>query len=285
MTQDRKVPDIADRTPSLAAYLDRIGYRGGRRPDLATLDAIVRAHVATIAFENLDVQLGRRVTSDLPAIFAKLVTARRGGWCFEQNGLLGWALEQLGFTVMRVAGGVMRIEAGDVAIGNHLGLIVMLDRPWLADVGFGGSLAAPIPLQPGEHAHAPFTVSLSQVDRGYWRFEERLGGKPFSWDFRAVPADEARFAHHLDHLQTDAGSPFVENLVAQRRIDDAHLSLRGRIFSRIGPDGEDRHIADSGEEVAALLRTHFDLDVPEIAARWPAIAARHQLLFGDSTTA
>jgi N-hydroxyarylamine O-acetyltransferase len=63
----------------LDAYFERIGYTGGREPTLATLCAIVDAHVRTIPFENLDVLLGRAVMLDVPSIMHKLVHEHRGG--------------------------------------------------------------------------------------------------------------------------------------------------------------------------------------------------------------
>src|SRR5215212_4496121 len=108
------------KSPELTAYLERIGYDGALAPDLPTLTALHRAHVLAIPFENLDVQLGRPPTLDPAAIFAKLVTARRGGWCYEQNGLFGRVLAGLGFTVTRMSGGVMRAERGEATMGGHL---------------------------------------------------------------------------------------------------------------------------------------------------------------------
>ena len=85
----------------LDAYLARIGYAGTPRVDLETLGAIHRAHLLAIPYENLDVQLGRPGDVSLRHAFDKLVTARRGGWCYEMNGLLGWALNEIGFTGYR----------------------------------------------------------------------------------------------------------------------------------------------------------------------------------------
>ena len=264
----------------LAAYFDRIGYGGDARPGLPALVAIVRAHLAAIAFENLDVQLGRPVSTEAPAIYAKLVERRRGGWCYEQNGLLGWALETCGFDVMRVTGGVMRAARGDDALGNHLTLIVAFDDgPWLVDVGFGGSLAEPIPLAPGAHRHAPFDLTLGRIEDGWWRFEERSGGDSFSFDFRAEPADEAVIAAKHRWQRTHPDSPFVQNLVAQRRVGDTHVCLRGRVLSVSDAGGrEDVLIADADALVETLLE-RFSLDVPEAAALWPKICQRHAELF------
>jgi len=83
----------------LSAYLDRIGLK---QPPPATAEGLAqvqRAHRLAIPFENLDVILGRGIRIDSASVFAKLVTARRGGYCFEQNRLFEDALIALGFTV------------------------------------------------------------------------------------------------------------------------------------------------------------------------------------------
>jgi N-hydroxyarylamine O-acetyltransferase len=252
-------------------------------PTQETLDGVMRAHVAAIPFENLDVQLGWPTSRALPDICAKLVTRRRGGWCYEQNGLLGWALGELGFAVTPLAGGVMRIAAGDAALGNHLALLVALDDgPWLVDAGFGGSLAAPVRLAAAGYRHAPYDLSLVQLDDGYWRYEERVDGKPFSFDFHASPADQAALDAHHSRLQVAPDSPFVLNLVVQRRLGDRHLSLRGRVLTETRPDGSSAEtLLPDAAALVETLAVRFGLDVPDIAARWPAICDRHAAVFAD----
>lgn len=252
-------------------------------PTAETLAGVMRAHVATIPFENIDVQLGRPTSRALPDIFAKLVDRRRGGWCYEQNGLLGWALGRIGFAVTPLAGGVMRLAAGDAALGNHLALLVDLDDgPWLVDAGFGGSLAAPVRLVAAEHRHAPYQLSLAQLDDGYWRYEEEVEGKPFSFDFRAAPGDAGLLDAHHARLQAAPDSPFVLNLVVQRRLGDRHLSLRGRVLTELGPDGQtEQTLLADADALVGTLATRFGLDVPEIAACWPAICARHTAVFAS----
>ena len=267
----------------LSAYFDRIGYSGPTTPDFATLDAVMRAHIAAVPFENLDVQLENPVTTDLPAIFAKLVGRRRGGWCYENNGLLGWALGELGFAVRRISAGVMRSVRGDAALGNHLALVVTVEgRPWLVDVGFGGTLAAPIPLAAGMHAQPPFSVGLTEAD-GYWRFEERYAdGDPFSFDFLADPADEALFVRQCDALQSAPDSIFVQNLVVQQRQGDTHLTLRGRVLMERGPESESKHLIASADEFVATLADRFKLEVPGAASLWSKVCARHAELFPEA---
>jgi N-hydroxyarylamine O-acetyltransferase len=268
----------------LAAYLDRIGHRGSVAPDPDTLRSLVRAHLAAVPFENLDVQLGRPLTTEIPAIFDKLVERRRGGWCYENNGVLGWALGEIGFDVRRISAGVMRTVRGDAALGNHLALIVTLaGKPWLVDVGFGGSLVRPLPLEAGEREDAPFTVSLSETE-GYWRFAEQVpGGDPFSFDFRADPADEALLARQCGVQQSHPDSIFVQNLIVQQRQGDTHVVLRGRVFSERSPTGKTERLVAGAGELVALLRDRFGLDVPEAAGLWDKVCARHEILFPAET--
>ncbi len=271
----------------LPAYLDRIRFNDTARPDLPTLRALHRAHQLAIPFENLDVQLQRPVGLDAETNYDKIVNRRRGGWCYEMNAVMGWALGQIGFEVMRMSAGVMRAEAGDAQLGNHLCLLVRLDQPYLVDVGFGGSLIGPLALKVSEREDPPYLVGLSELEHGYWRFAERVRGDDgaFSFDFRAVPADESLFARKCQYLQTDPGSPFTQNLVVQRRTADTHLSLRGRVLVTTHAMRVEKRLLGSAEELVATLRQSFDLDVPEAATLWPAICARHEALFAPAARA
>ncbi|HWA22874.1 MAG TPA: arylamine N-acetyltransferase, partial [Caulobacterales bacterium] len=198
----------------LADYLRRIGYRGGLEPDLETLTGVHRAHLLAVPYENLDVVLRRPVTRDPAAAFEKIVTRRRGGWCYEMNGLLGWALEEIGFTVTRLAGGVNRATMGEDVVGNHLVLRVDLDRPYIADAGFGDGLLDPVPLAEAAYTQRGFTFRLEKLDARWWRFHNHQHGSAPSFDFTDEPADPALLECKCQWLQQDA-SPFVNNVILQ----------------------------------------------------------------------
>lgn len=249
------------------------------RPDLATLRGIHRAHQLSVPFENLDVQLRRPVAFDAAASFDKIVRRRRGGWCYELNGLMGEALKAIGFSVTRLCAGVMREHGGDAQMGNHLCLLVELPAPYLVDVGFGGSLLEPLELKPASRADAPYEVSLESLDGGYWRFVEKTQSEPFSFDFQLAPADENLLARQCRRLQTEPSSPFLQNLVVQRRSIDEHLSLRGRVLTTLRSTGAGKTLLHSADELVRTLRERFDLDVPAAAELWPSICARHDRLF------
>ncbi|HCF24669.1 MULTISPECIES: arylamine N-acetyltransferase [unclassified Novosphingobium] len=264
----------------LDAYLARIGFDGPRAPDLSALDALHRAHVLTIPFENLDVQLGDPPTLDPVRIFEKLVTRRRGGWCYEQNGLFGRALATLGFPVTRLSAGVMRQLRGEFAMGSHLALKVTAEgRDWLCDVGFGSTQLAPLPFAAGTWAEAPLAGELGQVEDGYWRLAITEGPMPLSFDFHDQPAEEARLEALCAWQASDPESIFVQNLVVQQRRPSGHDMLRGKVLTLTRTkDSEERELA-SAEELVAVLHELFGLDVPEAAGLWPAIEARHAALF------
>ncbi|MFN4221156.1 MULTISPECIES: arylamine N-acetyltransferase [Novosphingobium] len=264
----------------LSAYLARIGFSATPRLDSETLHALVQAHVQSIPFENIDVQLGRTLTTDQDAAFAKLVEARRGGWCYEHNGLLAAALMAIGFEVMRVSGAVMRQVRGEAAMGTHLCLLVACDGTWLVDVGFGSWIASPVPLRQGCWMQAPLPVALSRTDDDLWRLTVTPGETMMSYDFAAEPANEGQLSALCRWQCTDPSSVFVQNLSIQRRHADTLLMLRGKVLSRITPGGETRHELADANDLIACLRRDFGLDLPEAAGLWPAICARHEALFG-----
>jgi len=130
----------------LDPYLRRIGMTAPGRPSVDLLGEVLRAHVTSVPFENLDVQFGRRLSTSIEAAYEKIVERGRGGWCYEQNGLFGLILSEIGFETTRVAAAVMRADRGEIATANHLCLLVKpddVDQTFLVDVGFGGSLIAP----------------------------------------------------------------------------------------------------------------------------------------------
>jgi N-hydroxyarylamine O-acetyltransferase len=264
---------------NLQAYLSRIGYSGSVCANAETLKAVHRAHVLSIPYENLDVQFGTPVTRDAEAAFDKLVTRRRGGWCYEMNGLLGWALEEIGFKVERLAGAVGRDERGDAVIGNHLVLIVQLEEPWIADAGFGDGLIEAMPLRTGPFANGPYKCRIDDIGGGWLRYhsDPRTGGPTF--DFNCSVTDQTLLENLCHYLQTGDESPFVLNAVVQRWTPEEHFSIRGRVLSRLGGGEKITQTLDTAEDYVSVLKSQFNLDLPQAASLWPKICARHDEIF------
>jgi N-hydroxyarylamine O-acetyltransferase len=258
----------------LKQYFKRIGFAGDARPDLATLTALHRLHLTAIPYENLDVQLGRPVGFDIEAIFDKLVLSRRGGWCYEMNGLFAWALESIGFRPIRMAGGVLRERFGDRTVGGHLVLCVHLDRPYLADVGFGDGLIEPIPMLPGPIRQRFLDFTLARLADGWWRFHNHPQGGAASFDFQIIEASRAVLAERCQWLQSSPDSVFVQNAVCQTFRSDALLVMRGRVLKTIRAGETQESVIGSVGEYRDTLRTQFGIEV-DVAPFWDKICARH----------
>jgi N-hydroxyarylamine O-acetyltransferase len=256
---------------ALQIYLAKIGFKGAPRIDLATLRELCRRHILAFTYENMDVQLGRRVTRDPRAAFAKLVVEGRGGWCYEYNGLFAWMLETIGFKVRHLAGAVMREAGGDKMIGNHLVPVVELDRLYISDVAMGHF--DPVPLAEGPIRQGWRRYSLERLDGGWWRFRNHPGQLPPSFDFSLEIEDPAILEGACQWLQTDPGSPFVRHAIIQRSFPDRMETLTGRRYSILTAAGEG--VTEIGDRAAyeRIARAHFGLVIPDLEAIWARVSA------------
>ncbi len=262
--------------PSLTQYLARIGYAGPLRVDLDTLKAIHRAHLRTIPYENLDIHLGRTLSLDLETQFAKLVLDRRGGWCYEMNGVLAWALGEIGFQIRMVSGTVGRSARGDRAEGNHLVLIGELDQPYLVDVGFGDGPVEPLPLVPGSYRVGRFEFRLTESGGRWVLHNHPFGGAP-EFDFTLEPRTIPDFATKSVELQTSSESGFVNTTVCQRYEGDGLVSLRGAVLRTITEAGQVERDLTGRAEYQTVLEQRFGIQLPaaELDLLWQRVWSRH----------
>jgi N-hydroxyarylamine O-acetyltransferase len=248
----------------LDAYFARVGYGGPRQASFDVLDALQAAHMATIPFENIDVRLGRPVSLDLSALEAKLVFGRRGGYCFEQNTLFAAVLGALGFPVATLEARVRPPEASEVLPRSHMVLRVALDgRDWLVDVGFGADgPTGPVPLDGvGTRTTAGTyrvvqekTLAVLQRRRqGLWADLYAFGPEP------ALPVD---YEVANWYTSTHPRSRFVTTLTVQISRPEARHVLRDLRYTVA--QGDESETRETGaEEIPALLRERFGLDLPE----------------------
>src|SRR3989454_11031019 len=125
------------------AYLERIGYGGRTRPSPDVLRRLHKKHLLSIPFENLDIHVGRPIILSEDAFYEKLITHRRGGFCYELNGSFAALLTSLGFKVRMLSARVARKDGGFTPEFDHMTLLVAMKGRWLADVGFGESFTEP----------------------------------------------------------------------------------------------------------------------------------------------
>lgn len=271
-----------DSTPTVSfdldAYLQRIGHRGGRAADLDTLATIVLGHSQRIAFENLDPFLRRPVALDVASLQTKLVTGRRGGYCFEQNLLLTHALTMLGYRCTGLAARVLWNRPEDAPLparGHMLVRVDLAQGAHLVDVGFGGlTLTGVVKLEPEleqRTPHEPYRLLpvgeeylMQACVAGRWQTLYRFGlGRALLSDYEVSSW----------YLSNHPESHFVTGLVAARAAEGRRYALRGRELTVHHLDGgTERRAFSAPTDLMGALEDDFLLDLSAVAGLEPALA-------------
>ncbi|MEV0587415.1 arylamine N-acetyltransferase [Nonomuraea sp. NPDC050310] len=240
---------------SVSRYLDRIGAARPAAPDAEGLRALQLAHLRTVPFENLSIHLGEPIVLEPGALYAKVVERRRGGFCYELNGLFAELLTALGYRVTPLAA---RVFAGPGLTPplDHLALRVDLDEPWLVDVGFGEFVDAPLRLdERGEQEDANGLCRI--VPDGFGDLDVHRNGRPeYRLDCRPYTLED--FVPAAWWHSTSPGSHFARSPVCSLRTPEGRLTLSGDklITTAYGKRTETVLAAD---EVLPAYREHFGL--------------------------
>jgi N-hydroxyarylamine O-acetyltransferase len=257
----------------LAAYLSRIKVSGPVAADAATLRELHQAHQRSVPFENLSIFLGQPVSLSEADLAGKIITRRRGGFCYELNGAFALLLEAIGFTVSRVAA---RVHGKD-GLGppfDHLALIVTAadgSGPWLADVGFGGHSDYPLLLDDrGEQPDPAGTFQLHEA-AAHDDIEVAKDGQP-QYRFERRPRDLAEFEPACWWQQTWPGSHFREGTVCSLLTPGGRISLAGQTLIRTSGDSRTEEQLATDEAVLAAYRDHFGVELTRVPpVRPPAV--------------
>lgn len=259
---------------SLSAYFERIAYRGEIKADLATLRSLMRHQLLSVPFENLDVQAGKIISLVPEDIVAKIVQRRRGGYCYEVNGIFSMALQALGIPYRYVAARPMFYPARRPR--THMAIIATVDGlDWLCDLGFGSyGLREPIRIDTFDvevqQDHDTFMLGKSEVGEivlkakveGEWSNQYGFDLSRQEWvDF--VPAN------YMNSTHPDA--IFVKQYVVLLHTEGGRKIFSGDTF-KVVEQGSISKSVIAPEDRAALLSREFDLHVAPDAV--PSQAAR-----------
>lgn len=248
---------------NIDAYLKRINYTGSLEPTAETLRALQVAHLLAVPFENLSIHAGEPIVLEENALFSKIVERRRGGFCYEANGLFAALLRALGFEVAMLAAGVAKKEGGFGPIFDHMTLMVTLDERWLADAGFGDSFLEPLLLDArGEQVQGTrafrivddndHLILMLRNEGADWEPQYRFNLQPYTF---ADYEDMCRFH------QTSPDSHFTKGRICSRATEDGRVSLSEmRLITTAGPQRlrEERTLNDA-EEYDRILREQFGI--------------------------
>jgi len=250
-------------TMDVDAYLRRIGYSGPLVASAETLHALHRQHLFTVPFENLNIPLKTAITLELPLLYDKIVTRRRGGFCYELNGLFAELLLALGFRVQMLSARVHREDDSFGPEFDHMLLKVDLDGPWLADVGFGDSFVNPIRFPRGSDEVQGKRYFLLSAGEDWLLVREDETGQTPQYRFRDVPRQFADYAPMCHYHQTSPESGFTRRWICSRATPEGRITLANRrlIMTRNGQREE--RLLTTEEEARHCLREQFGVELDD----------------------
>jgi N-hydroxyarylamine O-acetyltransferase len=248
-------------------YLGRIGYSGPIKRDAETLRGLHIAHMQTVPFENLDIGLKRPIRLSHDSLWEKIITQKRGGFCYELNGLFAWLLQQFGFEVKYLNARVYNRE-GKLGIDfDHLALLVQIPGQagrWLVDVGFGDSFVEPLDFErQGEQPQGLRSYRLEQRSEGYVVWQRSYAGvwvRQYFFDLqpRRFPNDyQPACLYH----QTAPESTFTRSSIISRATPTGRVSLEaGWLILTQNGQRIERPI-ENQNEYDRLLQQHFGISL------------------------
>lgn len=259
------------------AYLARVGCFSPCAPTLETLRCLHLNHLLRVPFENLSVHSGERVSTELPLLYQKIILNRRGGFCYENNGLFSWLLSQLGFEVQILSAQVKNRFTG--AYGppfDHFIIMVTLDgHRWLCDVGFGSGFQLPLSLEidsPQKQSHGVYRLRTEEKLVFMEMLLEGEAGKDpeeaTAWNalykFTLESRQRADFQGMCDYHQSSISSIFFCKSLCSMLLPDGRITIIGRRLITTSLSAKNGHLVKtqtdlSDDEITELLRDKFGI--------------------------
>jgi len=221
----REVPEKMN----IDAYLKRINYSGSLEPTAETLRALEVAHLLAVPFENLSIHAGEPIVLNEDALFGKIVENRRGGFCYEANGLFASLLRALGFEVAMLSAGVATRDGGFGPDFDHMTLMVTLAERWLVDVGFGDSFLEPLLLDSRDEQVQGTRAFRIIEDNSRLILQRRDAGGDWvpQYRFTLQPHTFADYEQMCHFHQTSPESHFTKAPLCSLATADGRITLTG----------------------------------------------------------
>lgn len=251
--------------PDIDAYLDRIGMKRPVEPDLKTLNEIVYAHQCKVPFENIDIYAFKKeVSLSIPDLFDKVVTRKRGGYCFELNGLFTQFLKDLGYNAWSL---MVRIVRGRDFLGPimHRGVMVEIDRKrYFCDVGFGGPAPGGAVLVQDQSITqcAGVDYLIQRLDEYWWLLSalDENGQPQKLFRFYDMPQENIDYIT-LSHYCSGPESNFAKRWFLNLRLPDGSCSVMQDEFTITHGDRKEIRTIASDQEFWTIAKTYFGLEL------------------------
>lgn len=257
-----------DRSRIVEGYLTALGLPA-EQPSAPFLAALTSAHVARFAFSSIGPMLGEALSLDLDALYSRIVLQGRGGYCFEQNGLLFEMLQELGFDTELYLARVIYDRDVHPGLTHRITLVTLAAERYLVDVGFG-------PQGPRVPLHVNGNVA-QDAERSYRVFGARPGElhvqlltgdhwySLYRFELARYGQADCELGHFYSHRHPQA--TFVNNLVASRLLPNEIRSLRNREYRITRNGDEESHAVRDAAQLRRLLQDEFDLQVSDRESR------------------
>lgn len=245
--------------------LNRIGYSGSLEVSPELLEGLQKAFLFSVPFENLDIHAQIPITLDPDRFYQKIVEQRRGGFCYECNTLFYQLLLHLGFDVHMVAA---RMVLGDINSTrySHLALVVNLDQTWLADVGNGQSLHAPMPIPSGDLITTAENIDyrIGPFKDGEYALYFRKPGADWlpRFGFSMTPRQLNDFEAMCRFHQTSPESLFMKQRLCTLPTERGRILLAGNTFTVTEDGRETEVILANDDEIDTYLKKYFGYGLP-----------------------
>ncbi|WP_405078991.1 arylamine N-acetyltransferase [Paenibacillus chitinolyticus] len=249
---------------NVEAYLKRMDTSRPVKPDLAALKELQRQHLLHVPFENLDVIRQVPITLDIASFYEKVIGRRRGGFCYELNGLFSTLLKELGFTVRLIAATVAKPDGTWGMNESHAAILAELDRSYLVDVGFGDSARTPVPLDGTPVEDVSGVYRAAKVPEADGLYDLQRAGEDEGWNalyrFSTAPRSLGSFAEACTFNQTSPESHFTRKLLATKATATGRVTISGDQLIETDGDVKSRQPL-APEELEKTLISRLDLSV------------------------
>ncbi len=246
------------------AYLRVLGLTR-RHPDLDFLTELTSRHVASFSFSSVGPMLGDDLPLDIEALYQRIVVKRRGGYCFEQNGLLHAVLGELGFPVELYLGRVIYNQDTHPGLTHRITLVETGGKRYVADAGFGPmGPRCPVSLS-GEESRQGFRVfRIAERQAGEFHMQTLKDGAFYSlyrFELHRYGQSDCEVGHFYSHKYP--GATFVNHLVVSRTLAGEIRSLRNREYRVMTESGEQSHGITDAAQMKTVLDSQFGVRVSD----------------------
>lgn len=247
---------------NIVRYLKRIGVDEGElNIDAQSLCLLQKAHLLNVPFENLDIHWKQPIVVDTGSSYKKIVEGKRGGFCYELNGLFNELLRCIGFRTRIVSARVYNgVDFGPEF--DHAAIIATIgELEYLVDVGFGDFSAEPLRIVPDIEQHDREGVFV--IRRGDFGTLEVLKNSDEGWrpqySFTMLARDLSEFAEMCDFQQYSPDSHFKKGRMCSILTETGRKTVTDSKFLITENGARTESAVNSSEEFDRLLNDEFGI--------------------------